>query len=181
MIPPPLFRQVTAALVLALLLCRSEAAQAQALFAGVRAGMTAEQVLAAVPGAGVPAEPRHLQGGDEERVSIQGLRLGGHEFVGRVYYRDDQLSQLMLDLVHRDLPPTQALAAYDAVLAAMTARHGTPSRQQDFLDDPLAPEREARWRSPDADIVLLYLGNGDGRGRFLSLLNVVFRPLPADR
>jgi hypothetical protein len=138
-----------------------------------------------VPGAGVPAEPRHLQGGDEERVSIQGLRLGGHEFVGRVYYRDDQLSPLMLDLVRRDLPQTQtqalALATYDAVLAAMTARHGTPSRQQDFLDDPLAPEREARWRSPDADIVLLYLGNGDGRGRFLSLLNVVFRPVPAAR
>ncbi len=40
---PPAPRPDTAAFALALLPCGSEAARAQALFAGVRAGMTAER------------------------------------------------------------------------------------------------------------------------------------------
>ena len=170
---------IAAAVALALLSCPSGTVRAQSLFAGVRADMTAAQLLATVPGAGVPTAPRRLHGGDRERVRIDGLHLGGHAFIGRAYYRDGRLSQLSLDLARRDLPPAAALAAYDAVLADLEAGHGAPSHRRDFLDDPLAPEREARWRSRDADITLLYLGNGDGSGRFLSVLNVVFRPLPA--
>ena len=53
------------------------------------------------------------------------------------------------------------------------ARHRTAG-----ISSTIRGRRSARrWR--DADITLLYLGNGDGSGRFLSILNVVFRPAPA--
>ncbi|SBV37129.1 exported hypothetical protein [uncultured Stenotrophomonas sp.] len=164
-------------LLSATLPCPGGAPHAQALFDGVDAGMSMEQLLASVPGAVVPEPPPSLHPGDLERVRIEGLQLGGHGFIGHAYYRGDALSQLTLSLAHRDLPPDEALAAYDAVLAELVARHGPPSRSEDFLDDPQAPEREARWQVPGLGITLLYIGNSDGRGGYLSLLNVVFKPL----
>jgi len=155
-------------------------AQAQELFGGVDARMTPEQVIATVPGASVPATPTKLYGGDREQVRIDELRIGGHAFTGSVYYGENGLSQLTLALNRRDLPPPEALAAYDAVLAELAARHGPPSRSEDFLDDPQAPEREARWQAPGQDVTLLYIGNSDGKGGYLSLLNVVFKPVPAN-
>ncbi len=154
------------------------AAQAQELFGGVHARMTPEQIIAAVPGASVPATPAMLHGGDREHVRIHELHIGGHAFTGSVYYGENGLSQLTLNLNRRDLPPTEALATYDAVLAELAERHGPPTRSEDFLDDPQAPEREARWQATGQEIMLLYIGNSDGRGGYLSLLNVVFRPVP---
>jgi len=153
--------------------------QAQALFGGVDTRMTPEQVIATLPGASVPATPAKLHGGEREQVRIDELRIGGHAFTGSVYYGENGLSQLMLNLSRRDLPPAEALAVYDAVLAELSTRHGPPARSQDFLDDPQAPEREARWQAPGQDIALLYIGNSDGKGGYLSLLNVLFRPVPA--
>ncbi|WP_235504327.1 hypothetical protein [Stenotrophomonas sp. Leaf70] len=68
-------------------------------------------------------------------MSRDGLHPDGLRFAARAYERDDRLSQLTPGPVRRDLPPTEALTTCDAVLAVMTARHGTPSRQQDLLDD----------------------------------------------
>lgn len=153
-------------------------AQAQELFGGVHAGMTPVQIITAVPGASAPATPAMLHGGDREQVRIHELHIGGHAFTGSVYYGENGLSQLTLNLNRRDLPPTEALAAYDAVLAELAERHGPPTRSEDFLDDPQAPEREARWQAAGQEVTLLYIGNSDGSGDYLSLLNVVFRPAP---
>ena len=176
----PRIRGPLLVLLSATLPCPGGAPHAQALFGGVDAGMNVEQLLASVPGAVVPEPAQSLYRGDLERVRIEGLQLGGHGFTGHAYYRDGALSQLTLGLARRDLPPDEALAAYDAVLAELVVRHGPPSRSEDFLDDPQAPEREARWQAPGQEITLLYIGNSDGKGGYLSLLNVVFKPVPAN-
>lgn len=99
-------------------------AQGQTLWQGSEYGMSPEQVTALFAKAQPPSNnPSHLQGGAVELLRIDQITLVNKEFIGRFFFKDNKLVQVMLSI--GDKPSfTTSLITFDALTDALRAKYG---------------------------------------------------------
>jgi hypothetical protein len=100
------------------------AAQGQTLWQGSEYGMSPEQVTALFAKAQPPSNnPSQLQGGAVELLRIDQITLVNKEFIGRFFFKDNKLVQVMLSI--GDKPSfTTSLITFDALTDALRAKYG---------------------------------------------------------
>lgn len=129
-------------------------AYAQALWQKTTYGMTAEEVAAAVPGIEfiTSSRPSMLYSGARELMRLPEISVAGYRLVGRFYFKDEKLEQVMLEL-----PATRdwrtVVRAYADLHQALATKYGKPV-------PPGAGEEsnEATWIQGKTNITLAAIG-----------------------
>lgn len=118
----------------------------------LRWGMTAEEVLAALPGSAPLDPPLRLADGNLVAVGIDRLEVASTAFRLRFVFDGQGLA-----LVSLRTPPGRYApgSAFDAVARHLQARWGPPA--QATRDDQLVEMRQTRWRLESCTVDLEYI------------------------
>lgn len=127
-------------------------AAAQTLWGNTRAGMTMEEVTAAVPNTRLQRLPK-----GEEFLSAPLLELAGAQFEPSMYFKDGKLEKVSLST--KGITPKTHDGVYDQLVAALRSKYGTEVGRS-INSSFIGITRELTWASNGTSIVVFNMTIG---------------------
>lgn len=137
------------AVIFTILAACAQLAQAQVLWQGLSAGMTPDEVRAAMPAAETVNNPTiKMTTGAQGSLRIPGQVVEGKAFDATLFFAGDRLIEVQL--VHEaKVEVPQGRAAYNEVLQSLRAKHG----EERMLHNAHSSQ-EVAWQAGDAVLIL---------------------------
>ena len=160
--------RLAAALILALL---PALAHAQSLWGSTSAGMSLDQVRAAVAGVVEPGKPNTLRDGRVERLQLPAVDVIGERFRASFYFNGDVLSEVHLSPAI-DFTGDRG-RTFGELLDSLRSRYGAEFSRE--VKGGLAPSRVHTWIAGRTRITAAFVELGNNKD-ILQLIYAAVRP-----
>lgn len=129
---------------------------AQVLWRNTVHGMSVGEAKTTVPDAVSPKdEPSKLGDGALEKLRVPEVRLINQSFIGRLYFRDDELVQVNLEGPRR-ISPESAASLFDSLAEALRAKYGKESSEKNQRIGSMIV-RERTWMSGKTNVTVFLM------------------------
>jgi hypothetical protein len=140
---------------ISLMFCMDSNAFAQELWRGASVGMNQTQVQTLFPDA-VPSDQAHVANGVPNELHVANLEIAGAAFGAEFYFRNDALSEIILDrLGLMDVQPADARTTYEQLREEFTRTYGPPTGCQTTRN--FSAMESCQWGATRATITLISL------------------------